>query len=277
MDKNTRASDMSASGFSGPDPHAARQSSTTPILDSRDHNADNLADSPNGSRESSGIKRNTWQTNGKGNVPRNPLLSSPSHDAPLPGESGTNKPDGTASKLNGSSNKADGELNSYGTDDSSENGDGHDHGSDNWDAMRQVMSNMFGRSRQAASEEEKTRHVGIVWKNLTVRGVGLGATIQPTISDIFLAIPRGLWNLLRHGPRRKKGKALRTIIDDFNGCVKPGEMLLVLGQPGSGCSTLLKVLGTSERDMRPSKVALPMEGPILRPWKRIIDPKCSII
>lgn len=27
------------------------------------------------------------------------------------------------------------------------------------------------------------------------------------------------------------------------GCVRPGEMLLVLGRPGSGCSTFLKVLG----------------------------------
>lgn len=27
------------------------------------------------------------------------------------------------------------------------------------------------------------------------------------------------------------------------GCVRPGEMLLVLGRPGSGCSTFLKVIG----------------------------------
>lgn len=27
------------------------------------------------------------------------------------------------------------------------------------------------------------------------------------------------------------------------GCVRPGEMLLVLGRPGSGCSTFLKTIG----------------------------------
>lgn len=27
------------------------------------------------------------------------------------------------------------------------------------------------------------------------------------------------------------------------GCVRPGELLLVLGRPGAGCSTFLKVIG----------------------------------
>ncbi|KAI2145931.1 ATP-binding cassette transporter snq2 [Ophidiomyces ophidiicola] len=107
--------------------------------------------------------------------------------------------------------------------------------------LERILSTMFGRARQEASEEEKTRHVGVVWKNLTVKGVGLGATLQQTNSDVLLAIPRLLGRLFT-GKIRKK-KAVRTIIDDFTGCVKPGEMLLVLGQPGSGCSTFLKVLG----------------------------------
>jgi len=29
----------------------------------------------------------------------------------------------------------------------------------------------------------------------------------------------------------------------IQGCVRPGEMLLVLGRPGSGCSTFLKIIG----------------------------------
>ncbi|KAI1934830.1 ATP-binding cassette transporter snq2 [Ophidiomyces ophidiicola] len=107
--------------------------------------------------------------------------------------------------------------------------------------LERILSTMFGRARQEASKEEKTRHVGVVWKNLTVKGVGLGATLQQTILDVLLAIPRLLGRLFT-GKIRKK-KAVRTIIDDFTGCVKPGEMLLVLGQPGSGCSTFLKVLG----------------------------------
>ena len=33
------------------------------------------------------------------------------------------------------------------------------------------------------------------------------------------------------------------LIFNLKGCVRPGEMLLVLGRPGSGCSTFLKVIG----------------------------------
>ncbi|KAF8206136.1 P-loop containing nucleoside triphosphate hydrolase protein [Mycena galopus ATCC 62051] len=40
---------------------------------------------------------------------------------------------------------------------------------------------------------------------------------------------------MRHPP-------LRNILEGFSGLVRPGEMLLVLGRPGSGCSTLLKTL-----------------------------------
>ena len=34
----------------------------------------------------------------------------------------------------------------------------------------------------------------------------------------------------------------RTLLYDFSGSVKDGEMLLVLGRPGSGCSTFLKTI-----------------------------------
>lgn len=221
---------MSDTHSSGPKSHDARQNSTTPILDNEQRDTLNKGDSPNESHGSSQAEGGSWGAAGDeyGRV-----------NAPLGAGSPSSRP--AVSKLNGNRNALDGEANGYATDHDSENGEAHGQGSGDWDAMRQVMSNIFGQSRQAASEEEKTRHVGVVWKNLTVRGVGLGATIQATISDIFLGIPRGLWGLLRHGPKRKQ--ALRTIIDDFTGCVRPGEMMLVLGQPGSGCSTLLKVLG----------------------------------
>jgi len=107
-----------------------------------------------------------------------------------------------------------------------------------------LMSKMFGRTRQEHSEEEKTRHVGVIFKHLTVKGMGLGAALQPTFGDVFLGLPRLLWNMLSKGPRKAAGKPpVKTIINDFSGCIRPGEMVLVLGRPGSGCSTLLKVLG----------------------------------
>lgn len=37
-------------------------------------------------------------------------------------------------------------------------------------------------------------------------------------------------------------KEHKQILHDFNGIIKPGELLVVLGRPGSGCSTTLKTL-----------------------------------
>lgn len=109
--------------------------------------------------------------------------------------------------------------------------------------IEKLMSRMFGKNRQANSEDEKTRHVGLVFRNLTVKGMGLGAALQGTLSDPFLALPRLIKALISGGPRKAAGKPpVRTIINDFTGCIRPNEMLLVLGRPGSGCSTFLKVL-----------------------------------
>lgn len=109
--------------------------------------------------------------------------------------------------------------------------------------IEKLMSRMFGKTRQESSEDEKTRHVGLVFKNLTVKGMGLGAALQPTLGDPFLALPRLLQGLFSGGVRKIAGKPpVRTILNDFTGCIRPGEMLLVLGRPGSGCSTFLKVL-----------------------------------
>lgn len=47
--------------------------------------------------------------------------------------------------------------------------------------------------------------------------------------------------------RLKREIAVRTIIKDFSGIVKDGEMLLVLGRPGSGCSTFLRSLANDRK------------------------------
>ncbi|GFF56935.1 ABC transporter G family member 9 [Aspergillus udagawae] len=40
---------------------------------------------------------------------------------------------------------------------------------------------------------------------------------------------------------------MTTTLDRSHGCVRPGEMLLVLGRPRSGCTTLLKLLANRRR------------------------------
>ncbi|OLN87511.1 Brefeldin A resistance protein [Colletotrichum chlorophyti] len=107
--------------------------------------------------------------------------------------------------------------------------------------VERLMSRIFGRARQQQSEEEKTRHSGVVFRDLTVKGVGLGASLQPTVGDIFLNLPRKLKLLFTRGPKAAFAKPpVRELISHFDGCVRPGELLLVLGRPGSGCSTFLK-------------------------------------
>lgn len=107
--------------------------------------------------------------------------------------------------------------------------------------IEQLLSRIFGRSRQDASQEERSRHLGVVFRDLTVRGVGIGASLQPTVADIFLGPLRALTGLVTGSALRRP--AVRTLIHGFTGSVEPGELLLVLGRPGAGCSTFLKVLG----------------------------------
>lgn len=79
-----------------------------------------------------------------------------------------------------------------------------------------------------------SRKLGVTWNNLTVKGISAEAAVNENTLSQFNALGR----LIRH----RKEESLQTILDKTHGCVKPGEMLLVLGRPGSGCTTLLKML-----------------------------------
>lgn len=93
---------------------------------------------------------------------------------------------------------------------------GRQQTNEDWAEIERLMSRMFGRERKEHSEEEKTRHSGVIWKNLNVKGAGLGAALQPTVGDLFMAIPRKIQGLLTRG---RKGAAtnvpVKTILHDF--------------------------------------------------------------
>ena len=74
----------------------------------------------------------------------------------------------------------------------------------------------------------------VVFKNLNIYGSGAALQFQDTVTSTLTA-PFRLPQIVResHSPQRR-------ILKDFNGILKSGEMLLVLGRPGAGCSTLLK-------------------------------------
>ncbi|KAL4789969.1 ABC-2 type transporter-domain-containing protein [Aspergillus venezuelensis] len=103
------------------------------------------------------------------------------------------------------------------------------------------------RGNQAAELEAgiKSKHIGVIWDKLTVRGIGGCKSFIKTFPDAivdFLNVPGRIMDWTGHN---KKGKQF-DILNDFRGVLRAGEMVLVLGRPGSGCTTFLKSI-TNQR------------------------------
>ncbi|KAF6749443.1 hypothetical protein DFP72DRAFT_1173580 [Ephemerocybe angulata] len=84
--------------------------------------------------------------------------------------------------------------------------------------------------------EIKPRQLGVAFRDVEVQGIGASASFQPTLGCLFdpLSVVKEIKNA-RH-------PSLKRILSGFEGVVKPGEVLLVLGRPGAGWSTMLKTL-----------------------------------
>ncbi|PPR00573.1 hypothetical protein CVT24_005458 [Panaeolus cyanescens] len=82
----------------------------------------------------------------------------------------------------------------------------------------------------------KSRTLGIVFEDLHVVGKAAADSIQPTLGSVLT--PLSTIQLIQ----KARHPSLRDILKGFEGVVKPGEMLLVLGSPGSGCTSFLKAL-----------------------------------
>ncbi|KAG0005760.1 hypothetical protein BGZ80_009616 [Entomortierella chlamydospora] len=100
----------------------------------------------------------------------------------------------------------------------------------------------------------KRRNLGVVWENLEVLGEGVGAQYISTFATPFI----GLTNLINPYFWAKKAfsksesprTVTKTILHPMNGYCKDGEMILVLGRPGAGCSTLLRVLANDRKNYK---------------------------
>lgn len=89
------------------------------------------------------------------------------------------------------------------------------------------------------------KRLGVVYEGLTVRGNGSTTAFVRTVPDAILGtFGPDLYNLVTKflPSLRLRQPPQRTLINDFTGVVRPGEMMLVLGRPGSGCSTFLKAV-----------------------------------
>ena len=85
--------------------------------------------------------------------------------------------------------------------------------------------------------KDQERCVSVAYRSLNVYGFGATTDYQKTFSNYPLAhlsLLKGLFGRLQ--------KSRIDILQGFEGVVSSGEMLLVLGRPGSGCTTFLKTL-----------------------------------
>ncbi|KAI3331201.1 ABC-2 type transporter [Ustulina deusta] len=102
--------------------------------------------------------------------------------------------------------------------------------------LEQVLRGGLDAEREAGI---KPKHIGVYWDGLTVKGMGGMTNYVQTFPDAFVNFVdywTPLKNLLGWGQKGVEA----TLLDNFRGVVNPGEMVLVLGRPGSGCTTFLK-------------------------------------
>jgi ABC-type glutathione transport system ATPase component len=101
--------------------------------------------------------------------------------------------------------------------------------------VRNWMKNLLAiRSRDPDLYPNRT--AGVSFRNLSVHGFGSPTDYQKDVLNSLMEIGTMIRRLL--GSKLQKIQILR----EFDGLVKSGEMLVVLGKPGSGCSTLLKTI-----------------------------------
>jgi ABC-type multidrug transport system ATPase subunit len=88
-------------------------------------------------------------------------------------------------------------------------------------------------------------NLGVIWDKLTVRGIGGSKSIIKTFPDAIVDF-FNVYGLAREWlGYNNRGKEF-DILKYFRGMLRPGEMVLVLGRPGSGCTTFLKAI-TNQR------------------------------
>ncbi|KAK9350882.1 P-loop containing nucleoside triphosphate hydrolase protein [Lipomyces doorenjongii] len=109
-----------------------------------------------------------------------------------------------------------------------------DPSSENFNARKWMKTLLAFQSRDP--ERYPKRTAGISFKNLSVHGFGSPTDYQKDVGNAPLEIGA----LFRWATGMGKQKI--DILRGFDGLIKSGEMLVVLGRPGSGCSTLLKTI-----------------------------------
>ncbi|ORX88633.1 hypothetical protein K493DRAFT_384766 [Basidiobolus meristosporus CBS 931.73] len=106
--------------------------------------------------------------------------------------------------------------------------------------LNDFLQSIIVRNQEA---DIKQKRIGITFKNLTVIGDKVGRVFAPTCGTPFRMIA-GLFS-----PSTWR----RVILHEVDGFCRDGEMVFVLGRPGAGCSTLLRVLSNERKQYKQIK------------------------
>jgi ATP-binding cassette, subfamily G (WHITE), member 2, PDR len=115
-----------------------------------------------------------------------------------------------------------------------EAGSALDPTSDNFRPRAFIKAMMNLQAQEEGSSLGRT--AGFAFRNLSAHGYGAGTDYQKSVGNVWLQGLGLARSLTGAGQRRI------DILRNFDGLVRAGEMLVVLGPPGSGCSTFLKTI-----------------------------------
>ncbi|KIW35899.1 uncharacterized protein PV06_11771 [Exophiala oligosperma] len=116
---------------------------------------------------------------------------------------------------------------------------------DPYDATWNITGEVKHWNNQDVASGLKPRKLRLTSRNLNVYGEGAGTVVHENIMPLFNIAAQ-----LSDSKQKKLSIQRKTILSNSHGCVKPGEMLLVVCRPGSGCTTLLNVLCQSPARLR---------------------------
>lgn len=167
-----------------------------------------------------------------------------------------------------------------------EGSDVKDDESTDFDIREFIRHGVSLRDEQGIKSHDR---LGVAYKDLTVYGVAGGSIPVKTFADALIStldgesifnMAAGLLPPLEHlRTIFTRPKPQRKLIQGFTGVVRPGEMMLVLGKPGSGCSTFLSAVASknsgftrveghvSYGGLSPAEMNKRFRGQVVKDWE----------
>ena len=121
--------------------------------------------------------------------------------------------------------------------------------SENFSSVRWVRN--MAQICENDSDFYKPFSLGCAWKDLSASGDSADITYQGTFGNMPIKYLKMSWRCISrrlfhrtHGKSEDNDSGFQ-ILKPMDGCINPGELLVVLGRPGAGCTTLLKSISVN--------------------------------